>query len=94
MEKTNSIEILHAGLARDGLLGIFDLGVNGQLDGRGKLPERLLRDWYQTLLARHIGGNAELKDSPRLETLSEIFEAMVVVTKLLGRASPENCGRD
>lgn len=93
MEKTNSVEILHASLARDGLLGIFDLGVNGQLDGRGKLPERLLRDWYQTLLVRHMGWSAELKGLPRLETLSEIFEAMVVVTKLLGRASPENYGR-
>lgn len=93
MEETNAVEILHASLAGDGFLGIFDLGVDGQLDGRGELPERFLRGWYQTLLAKANGKNCQLKDSPRLESLSEILEAMAGPTELLGRASPGNYGR-
>lgn len=36
-----------------------------------------------------MGGSAKEKGSPRLESLSEILEAMVDVTKLFGRASRE-----
>lgn len=56
VEKADPVEILHACLARDGLLGIFNLGIDWELDGSGKLPEWLFGSCYQRVLVRHMVG--------------------------------------